>query len=157
LFRDVWSNFELRSDRRFHFFLSDSGIAFHFAPTSDWLRHSYLSCTRASVHDDSFCFGVCWNCRKRYRRFTAKQRNRIRYHAGSAPGLLLLEEVQTSRFMSVPLSDCQFAGFSRWNGFHANGIASPYRERVRVSFRLQKPLTSILSPCGRGRREGPAP
>ena len=61
--------------------------------------------------------------------------------------------------MSVPLSDSQFAGFSRWNRFHANGIASPYQGEGRVSvfsFRLQNPSPS--PPLAEGeRREGPAP
>src|SRR4029453_3927855 len=105
LFWGVWSNFELRSDCRFHLFRNDSGIAVRFAPASGRVRHSYLSCTRPPIHDDSFCFGVCWNCRKRYRRFTAEQRNRVGYHAGSAPDLLLLEEVQTSRSMTHKQSE----------------------------------------------------
>jgi len=60
--------------------------------------------------------------------------------------------------MSAPLSDCRFAGFSRWNGFHANRVASSYQgeDEAEVSFRLQKPLTSILAPCEKGeaRRAG---
>src|SRR5436305_1793935 len=115
----------LRHGARRHFFRNDSDVAVRFASTSDWLGNGYLSCTRPPVHDDSFCFVLCWNCRKRYRLFSCEQRGRVRYHAGRAAGLLLLEEVQTSRFMSVSLTDIQFAWFSRWNRCHAKGGASP--------------------------------
>jgi hypothetical protein len=51
--------------------------------------------------------------------------------------------------MSVPLSDSQFAGFSRWNRFHANRVASPY-------LLVQAPKTPHLSPLplrkGRGEK-----
>jgi hypothetical protein len=58
--------------------------------------------------------------------------------------------------MSVPLSDCQFAGFSRWNGFHANGVASPYQRQGEGEGPVQAPKTPHLNPLplrkGRGEK-----
>ena len=61
--------------------------------------------------------------------------------------------------MSVPLSDSQFAGFSRWNRFHANRVASPYQgEGKGEGLLVQAPKTPRLSPLplrkGRGEKGG---
>jgi hypothetical protein len=49
--------------------------------------------------------------------------------------------------MSVSLSNSQFAWFSRWNGFHANGVASPYQgEGEGEGLLVRAPKTPHLSP-----------
>src|SRR5881392_3205547 len=80
-------------------FAGEATIALPTIPTQDKTKrivvNGYLSCTRPPVHDDSFCFVLCWNCGKRYRRFSCEQRGRVGYHAGRAASLLLLEQIQT--------------------------------------------------------------
>ena len=55
--------------------------------------------------------------------------------------------------MSVSLSNSQFAWFSRWNGFHANGLASPYQGEGE-GLLVQVPKTPHLSllPLAEGER-----
>jgi hypothetical protein len=59
--------------------------------------------------------------------------------------------------MSVALSDSQFAWFSRWNQFHANGVASPCQgEGEGEGLLVQAPKTPHVSPLplrkGRGEK-----
>jgi len=58
--------------------------------------------------------------------------------------------------MSVSLINSQFAGFSGWNKFHANRVASPYQGEGEGEGLVQAPKTPHLSPLplpkGRGEK-----
>src|SRR4029077_15434204 len=87
------------------FLRDDCGGAVCFAPVSDRIGGGRLSSARPSGHDDPVCMSLHRNCRHRHRIRAPQQCDCTLYHAGGAPGVLLLEQVQAIQFMRHKHSD----------------------------------------------------